>query len=288
MDEEIRTILVFRKGPEPDDEGYVSKWQVPVQSGMSVMNLLDDITRNIDPTLGYYTHSRCDRGVCARCAVRVNGTAGLACRMQIPPEGDIQIEPAGRSRTVRDIVAPKKKGARGKKTAASSDGGESTEGEDAAPSDREDMYRHLERLWEQTAHGYVALEKTPRHFGTDKLLHMGEIHTIDAVGRFPNINITELARELEVTKGAVSQMVKKLEKKGCLVAAKKPGNDKEVALNLTEEGRVAYEYHQHHHTGLEMVLRRMMERLDMGILEEIRESLEALRRDYNEFDADEN
>jgi len=161
------------------------------------------------------------------------------------------------------------------------------ENDESSGLNREIVYRHLERLFEQVAHSYVALEKTPRHFGTNKLLHMGEINTIDAVGRFPDSNITELARELEVTKGAVSQMVKKLEKKGCLTATKKPGNDKEVALNLTEEGRVAFEYHQRHHAGIEKMLRRMMERFSTEALADIRDMLEALGRYYTEYDADE-
>jgi len=116
MDENIRTVQVFRKGPKPDDDDRITKWEVHTHPGMSVMDLLDDITRNIDPTLAYYTHSRCDRGVCARCAVRVNGKTGLACRMPIPPVGDIRIEPAGRYRTVRDLVVPKKNGGRGRDT----------------------------------------------------------------------------------------------------------------------------------------------------------------------------
>lgn len=111
MKEDIRTVQVYRKGPAADEDGRISTWEVRISPGMSVMDLLDDITRNIDPTLGYYTHSRCDRGVCARCAVRVNGKTGLACRMPIPPDGDIRIEPAGRGQTVRDLVVPVKKAA---------------------------------------------------------------------------------------------------------------------------------------------------------------------------------
>ncbi|MBN1881699.1 MAG: MarR family transcriptional regulator [Deltaproteobacteria bacterium] len=161
-----------------------------------------------------------------------------------------------------------------------------TNGDEAKKPERKDVLRHLERLFEQVAQSYVALEKTPRHFGTEKLFHMGEINTIDVVGRLPGINITELARELEVTKGAVSQMVKKLEKKGCVAAAKKPGNDKEVVLNLTKEGRIAYEYHQRHHAGLEKALRRIMERFDTEALADIRDMLEALGRYYTEYDSD--
>ena len=109
MDDDIRTVQVFRKGPNTDDTGRLSEWKVRIHPGMSVMDLLDDITRNIDPTLAYYTHSRCDRGVCARCAVRVNGETGCACQMPVPPDGDIRIEPAGRGSSVRDLVIAGKK-----------------------------------------------------------------------------------------------------------------------------------------------------------------------------------
>jgi len=109
MDEDIRTVEIYRKGPEPDGDSWISTWEVRVTPGMSVMDLLDDIAGTIDPTLAYYTHSRCDRGVCARCAVRVNGETGLACQMPIPPDGDIRIEPVGGEAAIRDPVAPVKK-----------------------------------------------------------------------------------------------------------------------------------------------------------------------------------
>ncbi|MBN1881698.1 MAG: hypothetical protein JW885_05945 [Deltaproteobacteria bacterium] len=109
MNEDIRTVRIFRREPGLDDDGRVSTWEVRTRPGMSVMDLLDDIARNIDPTLAYYTHSRCDRGVCTRCAVRVNGKTGRACQTPIPPEGDIVIGPAVRGPAVRDLVSPAKK-----------------------------------------------------------------------------------------------------------------------------------------------------------------------------------
>ena len=48
MDNEIRTVLVFRKGPNSDEGDSVSRWEMRIHPGMSVMDLLDDIARNID------------------------------------------------------------------------------------------------------------------------------------------------------------------------------------------------------------------------------------------------
>ena len=44
-----------------------------------------------------------------------------------------------------------------------------------------------------------------------------------------------------MTKGAISQIVKKLETKGIVRRYKKAANDKEVFIELTEAGRGAYE-----------------------------------------------
>ena len=59
------------------------------------------------------------------------------------------------------------------------------------------------------------LEKTPRRFGTDEPLSSREIHIIEASGDNGEIfSVTDLARLLGITKGAVSQNLKKMEKRG--------------------------------------------------------------------------
>ena len=62
-------------------------------------------------------------------------------------------------------------------------------------------------------------------------------HMPDTVGVNPHMNITELARASGVTKGAISQIVKKLETKGVIRRYKKAANDKEVFIELTETGK---------------------------------------------------
>lgn len=88
-----------------------------------------------------------------------------------------------------------------------------------------------------------ALEKTPRHYGTDELLYASEIAMIESLGYKPDVNVTEFADNHGITKGAVSQQVKKLEKKGLVTRHKNPANQKEVLLKLTTKGQIAF--HQH-------------------------------------------
>ena len=61
----------------------------------------------------------------------------------------------------------------------------------------------------------VRLEQTPRPFGTDELLTATEIHLVEIIGENgESLSVTDLAGLLGVTKGAVSQTLKKLENKG--------------------------------------------------------------------------
>jgi DNA-binding MarR family transcriptional regulator len=89
-----------------------------------------------------------------------------------------------------------------------------------------------------------AIEATPRDYGTGTLLYASEIHTLNAVGRKPGANLTELAEELNVSKSAVSKFVRKLEDKKHLEKRSKTGNRKEVSFYLNDAGEIAVEGHK--------------------------------------------
>lgn len=91
---------------------------------------------------------------------------------------------------------------------------------------------------------YNALEKYPARFGTKHDLYHSERHMIDKIGGHPGTNVTEFAKAAGVTKGAVSQIIKKLEKKGIIRRLRKIGNDKEILIELTRTGREVYQQHQ--------------------------------------------
>jgi len=84
-------------------------------------------------------------------------------------------------------------------------------------------------------------------FGTGVLMYRREIHTIQAIGRNPGINVTTLAEYMGVTKGAVSQTIKKLSNKGLVRRTRVPGNVKEVVLELTELGWIGFHNHDKFH-----------------------------------------
>jgi DNA-binding MarR family transcriptional regulator len=92
-------------------------------------------------------------------------------------------------------------------------------------------------------HIYAAIQKKPKDFGTGDLLFVSEIHTIAAIGRNPEINITHLAELTGVTKGAISQIVKRLLNKR-YIARYNSKNSKEVNLRLSDKGYVIFLEHE--------------------------------------------
>lgn len=91
---------------------------------------------------------------------------------------------------------------------------------------------------------YNALSKHPMTYGTRHKFYHSERHMLDIIGDDPGLNLTEFAKAAGVTKGAVSQVVTKLEKKGALKRFKSDHNDKEIKLKLTPKGEQIYAHHQ--------------------------------------------
>ncbi len=98
-------------------------------------------------------------------------------------------------------------------------------------------------IMERIIHLYIQHEKKPRYYGTDDKLTRAEIHTINMIGQNTGINITDLSQLRGITKGAMSQMIYRLVKKGYVSKNVSEQSDSEVALSLTKKGELAYEAH---------------------------------------------
>lgn len=102
------------------------------------------------------------------------------------------------------------------------------------------------------------LDKIPRRYGTDELFYTSELVAAEMIGYAPGINITELAQSMGITKGGVSQLIKKLEKKGLVIRFQDAVNKKKVHLKLSMKGEIVFHQHQLFHLkyqadiGLEM------------------------------------
>jgi DNA-binding MarR family transcriptional regulator len=104
------------------------------------------------------------------------------------------------------------------------------------------MENQLQKLIDQflnILHLYSVINRKPKDYGTGDLLFFTEIHTISMVGKNREINMTRLADLMGVTRGAISQTIRKLVGKGLIVKSNTT-NRKEVNLRLSEKGMIVY------------------------------------------------
>lgn len=123
----------------------------------------------------------------------------------------------------------------------------------------EETAKKLDKKIHRIASKINRIEKVPRQYGTSFFLYTSEIHTIADIGRNPGINVTELAKKQGKTKGAVSQVLARLEKKQLIVRMKEIDNDKTVFLKLSKEGVKAFEGYQMFHARIHSPLARLIE-----------------------------
>ena len=67
-----------------------------------------------------------------------------------------------------------------------------------------------------------------------------ETHCIDNIGRLELPNVTKIAEQMQMTRGAISKMTKKLLAKGLIEKYALETNKKEVYFKLTERGKVLF------------------------------------------------
>lgn len=87
-----------------------------------------------------------------------------------------------------------------------------------------------------------------RDYGVGEKFHSVEVHILSYIAEKPGITVTELAYDWDRTKGAISQIIKKLEKKGLIYREKEPGNKKKTGLYATENGEQLNAAHQEYDT----------------------------------------
>lgn len=84
----------------------------------------------------------------------------------------------------------------------------------------------------------------------DEKLHgfnYSEIHTIAAIGDLDDPNVTNIANHMNVTRGAISKITKKLLKQNLIEAYQRDGNKQKVFFRLTESGQFLYDEHEKRH-----------------------------------------
>lgn len=125
----------------------------------------------------------------------------------------------------------------------------------------------------------------PHHdFGTGVPLCRAEAHLVQAIGQLPGVNVTGLAEHMGVTKGAISQMVRKLVSKKLVRRVHKQGNAKEVYLELTDPGMATYEAHEAFHMAMYHIVREYYGEQMLSKTEALAAAMEDVGRVMDEFE----
>ncbi len=98
------------------------------------------------------------------------------------------------------------------------------------------IYKHQSLLSEYSS--------TPRDYGTGYLMTEVEAHTIGFIDDQRGITATELAEQTHRTKGAISQLIAKLEAKGLVRREVEETNKRTYRIYLTDEGMRACDIHR--------------------------------------------
>lgn len=100
----------------------------------------------------------------------------------------------------------------------------------------------------------------PRNdYGSGELYSSIEAHTIGYIADHPDCTVTEIAKSWFKTKGAVSQMLKRLRAAGLVERRSDPRDEKRVLLRLTPKGKMLDAKHRQYD---EVYFRKALELLE--------------------------
>jgi len=85
-------------------------------------------------------------------------------------------------------------------------------------------------------------------YGTGEKFTSTEVHTLSYIVDNPGISVTQLANDTGKTKGAISQMVKKLVEKDLIRRVGSPVSDRTAQLYATEAGMTLHTAHKQYDT----------------------------------------
>jgi len=94
------------------------------------------------------------------------------------------------------------------------------------------------------------VQKKPVYLSNGINISTAALHLLEAIHANENANVTMLAKVLGVTKGSISQQIKKLEETHLINKAYRHNNRKEIFFEITSSGLNTLEIHDELHLSL--------------------------------------
>ncbi|MBP1736921.1 MAG: MarR family transcriptional regulator [Oscillospiraceae bacterium] len=121
----------------------------------------------------------------------------------------------------------------------------------------------------QTLNLMVCESKIPKNYGTADGLTAADIDFLKCIQRKKHAKASDISSFLGVTNGAVTQLAKKLERKGYLEPYRIPGNNKEKYYRLTCCGETACEGFDTHYSKIITNIQSYIDSLDSETVDQI-------------------
>ncbi len=101
----------------------------------------------------------------------------------------------------------------------------------------------------------------PIDYGTGEMYTPVEVHMLKYIQNYPGKNVTQLSVEWDKSKAAISQMLKKMEKKELIYKKNPADNFRKQCFFVTEKGQELCRYHEKYDTKVFGETLRILEEL---------------------------
>jgi succinate dehydrogenase / fumarate reductase iron-sulfur subunit len=96
-------VKILRYDPEKDKKPGFKTYEISIEEGVTILDILNEIHWNLDGTLSY--RRSCRSAICGSCAMKVNGQNILACETPLHRFGrKLRIEPMPGFPIIKDLV----------------------------------------------------------------------------------------------------------------------------------------------------------------------------------------
>ncbi len=110
-------------------------------------------------------------------------------------------------------------------------------------------------------HQLSRLDHCESKYGTEISIHGSEMHHLEIIKKLDGPYAAKIAESFNVTKGAVSQILLKLEKKKLIYKSPDPTNKSRKLIYLTDLGERACKGHAHIHNEMNKILLKVFDEI---------------------------
>lgn len=144
----------------------------------------------------------------------------------------------------------------------------------------------VKKLIVDSANLYQNILVLPQNFNVSSRsysLFPSELKVLDMIGRFPEINLTQLANKIGISKSAISKCTSKLLEKSLIKKEKSAVNTREVVFTLSEDGQSVFSQLGSAHADLFKPVNEVIENLSSQEIDELQRIFSDFYSSLNEI-----